>query len=289
MMQKRQVATVKEENLSITLRFGGERLQLTGVSKLHTMQHVWNEKRHSNAQWELHFLLQGSCRVELEEGSRQMRSGQAILIAPGQYHSAGDNAGSFERFTLIFSPAEGTLLRQLTEKCPGSILLEPSGYMLQLAGRILREQTTRRDFRKTAMEAMLSCFLVELFRLLELSETEQTESGSESSRVTGVIDTYFEQHFADPAGEGALAEQLHISRRQLVRLLQSHYGMNFREKLIRTRMDHAAWLLRSTQLPVSRICSRVGYGAESAFFKAFRQQFGMTPNRYRREKQIHMR
>lgn len=277
---------MKQDNSVITLWLGQERLQLIGIDRLHAMQSVWNEKRHSNAQWELHLLLQGSCRVDLEEESCQLRSGQAILIAPGQYHRPKANPGPFERLSLAICVREGALARQLEEKCPGSLVIEPTGYMLQLAARILREHMTRQDFRQTAMESMLSCLLVELFRLLQLSETVQVADDYRSSRVTEIIDTYFEQHFADSAGEQALAEQLHISRRQLVRILQEHYGMNFRQKLIRTRMDHAAWLLRSTELPVSEICGIVGYGAESAFFKVFRQQFGMTPNQYRQEKRL---
>ena len=96
------------------------------------------------------------------------------------------------------------------------------------------------------------------------------------------MDTYFEQHFADSAGEQVLAELLHVSRRQLVRILQEHYGMSFRQKLLCTRMDYAAWLLRTTDSPVSNICDRVGYSSEAAFFKTFRQHFGSTPNRYRK-------
>lgn len=277
---------MEERNTVFVLRLGREQLRLVGLDRLNQMRYRWDEKRHSNAQWELHLILQGSCRVDLEEGSCCLCSGQALLIPPGHHHRPQANPGAFERFSLSVSPEPGMLVRQLQEACTGSRVLEPTGYMLQLAARILREDMTQRAFRQTAMEAMLTCFLVEVFRLLELPGSDPVGNNSTISRLTETIDTYFEQHFADSAGEQVLADKLHISRRQLVRLLQSNYGMNFRQKLIRTRMDRAAWLLRSTELPVSDICGAVGYGAESAFFKAFRQQFGMTPNRYR---QKHMR
>lgn len=272
---------MRQDNSVITLWLGRERLQLIGIDRLHAMQSGWDEKRHSNAQWELHLVLQGSCRVDLEEESCQLRSGQAILIAPGQYHRPKADLGIFERLSLALCVQEGALARQLEEKCPGSLVIEPTGYMLQLAARILREHLTRQDFRQTAMKAMLSCFLVELFRLLQLSESADAGQQTTGSQITGIVDSYFEQHFADAAGEQVLADRLHISRRQLVRILQEHYGMNFRQKLIHARMDYAGWLLRTTDAQVSQICSTVGYSSEAAFFKTFRQHFGMTPNQYR--------
>ena len=81
-----------------------------------------------------------------------------------------------------------------------------------------------------------------------------------------------------------LADLLHISRRQLVRILQANYGMNFRQKLQKTRMDYAAWLLATTNRQVSDIGQEVGYSSEAAFFKLFKRAFGMTPKAYRSAK-----
>lgn len=277
---------MKQNKDAAILHFGQEQLQLIGLGRLHRMRSSWDEKRHSNAQWELHLILKGSCRVDLEEGRCRLQGGEALLIPPGQYHCPKADAGAFERFSLSFLPKPGVLARQLQERCSGSIHLLPTDHMLQLAAGILREDMTQQVFRQTAMEAMLTYFLVELFRLLGLSENSAAGADSTGSRITETVDTYFERHFADAGGEQALADLLHISRRQLVRLLQQHYGMNFRQKLINTRMDHAAWLLRTTQLPVSGVCEKVGYSSEAAFFKIFRNQFGTTPHKYRTEKRM---
>lgn len=81
----------------------------------------------------------------------------------------------------------------------------------------------------------------------------------------------------------ALAEELHLSRSQLNRFLKEQYGMTFREKLLRTRLDRASWLLRHTEKPVEDIVGAVGYSSESAFFQVFRKHFGMTPEKYRKQ------
>lgn len=82
----------------------------------------------------------------------------------------------------------------------------------------------------------------------------------------------------------ALAAQLHLSRSQVGRVLKKLYGMTFREKLIRARMDQAAWLLRHTDRTVGEIAGEVGDLSESRFYQMFRSRFGMTPESYRSEK-----
>ena len=50
------------------------------------------------------------------------------------------------------------------------------------------------------------------------------------------------------------------------------------------RIERAAALLASTDLPVKTIASRVGYDSEPAFARAFSRMHGTTPTAYRRER-----
>ena len=272
---------MEQESTAFTLQLGKERLCFSRISKLQQMRHSWNEPRHSNGDWELHLILEGTCSVELEDRACTLTTGQALLIAPGQYHMSKSLPGEFQRLSLSFVPDTPILAQQLQEKCPDSLRLEPNAALLTPAKLLLEEQVSCRAFYRTSVEAFLSLLAVELLRILEIRETEKTEQKPLSSHIKGTIDAYFEGHFADSAGEQVLAQQLHISRRQLVRILQEHYGMSFRQKLIHTRMDYAAWLLRTTDRQVSDIAETVGYSSEAAFFKLFRKQFGMPPASYR--------
>lgn len=265
----------------LILRLGEARLRFVGLDKIQKMRNVWDEKRHSNAQWELHIILDGACRVDLEDQQWEITAGGALLIAPGQYHRPKALPGAFERLSLTFFAEGEALSNQLNQQCPGSLKLQLGEAHLRLGREILREHDTSRAFRQACLDAMVTQFAVEILRLLKIEERGFSHAVVRSKTVTTVIDDYFEAHFADSAGEEALAELLHVSRRQLVRILQENYGMNFRQKLIQARMDYAGWLLRTTDVRISQICSTVGYSSEAAFFKTFRQQFGMTPNQYR--------
>lgn len=243
---------------------------------------TWDVQRHCNAEWEFHFIRKGSCRAYVDQQAYLLQAGQALLIAPGRYHQAKAQAGEFERFTLGFLLPPGPVSRQLSKKTAVSPVFTPGTEVLQTVERIMAEIAVNRPYSEAYLGALISCIAVELLRLLEIGgqKAPKTEV-SPDILLTQQIDTYFEQHFADSHGETELAKQLHFSRRHLVRILKKHYNMSFREKLVSTRMDHAAFLLRTTDLPVSIIATDVGYESESAFFKVFRRTFSMTPRQYR--------
>ena len=112
------------------------------------------------------------------------------------------------------------------------------------------------------------------------------KSGAEDNlnidKRLGIIDNFFENCFREDACENALAQMVNLSRRQLGRVLKTHYGQSFREKLKSTRMDYAAWLLKTTDYSVSEIGRRTGYESETAFLRTFKEYYGLTPTNYRK-------
>ena len=80
---------------------------------------------------------------------------------------------------------------------------------------------------------------------------------------------------------GELASKVALSRsafsarfRELVGEAPQHY-------MTRTRLAHAAALLRTTDAPLAQIAARAGYGTEFSFGKAFKRTFGIPPGAYR--------
>ena len=147
---------------------------------------------------------------------------------------------------------------------------------------ILLENAAENPYKAERNQALVTLLTVELLRLWQVPNSQVTNNlpATDLERFA-VIDHFFEKHFADNTGEEDLARLLHLSKRQLARVLEKHYGMTFRQKRLGARMDRAAWLLRSTDHTVSHIAGLVGYNSESTFFQVFRPHFGMTPQQYR--------
>lgn len=245
-------------------------------------EYTWDVGRHCNAEWEFHFIKSGTCHVDIEASQYRLGAGMALLIEPGLYHRAKSLTADFQRLTLCFSLSAGSLYQQLSEKLRAQPAFTPNAQVLHILDMILEECKPDRSYADTYLDALLRCLSVALLRNLRVTDAPVAVNRDiPGTQLTQIIDTYFEQHFSDSGGEAELAKLLHFSRRHLIRILQKHYGMSFREKLTRSRMDYAALLLRTTGRSVSSIGTEIGYGSESAFFKIFRRTFGMTPRQYR--------
>lgn len=79
-----------------------------------------------------------------------------------------------------------------------------------------------------------------------------------------------------------LATRFHLSQSSLKICFKALYGVPVASYLRGLRMDTAANLLRSSDLPVAEIAHRVGYEDPSRFAAAFRRHTGCRPTELRR-------
>lgn len=240
----------------------------------------WNTQRHSNADYELHMILAGACTISVEAQQYDLSAGNAILISPGHYHQPMTTDSCFEKFSVSFFPYSGKVTEAI-HKTGAVSRINLSDAMLQLARQILDEHDRGFPFQRDLTGAMLSQIMVYLLRKLAVPERVATVEVPNAWR-TDIIDNFFSEELTYGT-EAQLAEQLHLSRRQLARVMQTHYGMNFRQKLLSARMDRAGWLLRTTDLTIAQVYSNVGYNSEAAFYQNFRAYYGMTPRQYRKK------
>ncbi|MBQ3147144.1 MAG: helix-turn-helix domain-containing protein [Oscillospiraceae bacterium] len=265
--------------LEYTLNLGNESLRFSIDENPHKIAQVWLSKMHNHSGFEVHILLGGSCKLDME-GSSLLEAGQIIIIPPGQYHRLMAVTPNQEKLTISVSISEGSLYKAVLAAVTKQGIYTLSDELKTLAEKILSESRQDRNFHQELIKIRMAELVILLLRQLDLREKPKQHPEGKV-RSVGVIDLYFEANLCKNPKADELAAQLYISRRQLHRLLMKTYGMGFREKLLSTRMNQAKWLLRHTDKTVSAIVSEVGYAHDSAFLQAFRRQFGMTPMEYR--------
>jgi AraC-like DNA-binding protein len=79
---------------------------------------------------------------------------------------------------------------------------------------------------------------------------------------------------------GELASKVALSRSAFSARFRKLVGESPLRYLARTRLTHAAMLLR-TDASLAQIAARAGYGTEFSFSKAFKRTFGISPGAYR--------
>lgn len=95
-----------------------------------------------------------------------------------------------------------------------------------------------------------------------------------------------QQSIDAPMTVAKLAERLGVSRRQLERHFTAALGFGPQEAGRKVRLAHARNLLHSTDRTVSQIAAETGFADASHLIRAFRAEYGTTPEAWRVSSQI---
>lgn len=93
--------------------------------------------------------------------------------------------------------------------------------------------------------------------------------------------TYIKNHLSDNLSVKSTAEALVVTPNYLSTQFHQEVGMTFIDFVNKERVEHAAALLKHTNMQIQQIAAAVGYNNTSYFAKQFVRHFRMTPRTYR--------
>ncbi len=120
-----------------------------------------------------------------------------------------------------------------------------------------------------------------------VEERTDTKKGNakQKSSIREVV-AYIEAHCTDyDLSLDMIASQAQITPQYLCVKLKQEIGMSYKEYLTKLRIEEAKKLLMQEEISVNDVCQRVGYINVSYFIKIFQKYTGVTPTRYRAERQ----
>ena len=92
---------------------------------------------------------------------------------------------------------------------------------------------------------------------------------------------FVQRHFAEPLRIEQIAEAAGLSTDQLKRSMHRSLGVSPKQFLVRTRIDQAAFLLTTTDDPISSIATTCGFYDQSQLTRQFTAAIGQPPGTYR--------
>ena len=122
--------------------------------------------------------------------------------------------------------------------------------------------------------------------LLFLEELKNTQLKSVPAKNQDRILTmmaYIQENYARKITLQEVADASAVSTRECLRCFQTSIRQSPMEYLVDYRIQMAAGLLETTDLSVTEIAMRTGWGSNSYFTKMFRRIRGKTPNAYRKD------
>lgn len=239
---------------------------------------------HWHKEWELLRVLEGEFRLTLNEEEYCIRAPQTVLISPETLHGGEPCNAVYE--CLVFNlydlfkkcdalkPALSPFYKN--ERIPHPLCLSQS----QEAADLL--ELFHREVSPSAVPDTVAGIL-KLFSALLCQKGFRTARAEEtpwSARIKAVLE-YIEAHFQENLSLDTLAEVAGMNSRYFCRVfygMTRHTPMNYVNFY---RIEHAAFLLESTDLPITRIATDCGFWESSYFTKVFKKYRNCTPRQYR--------
>lgn len=153
-----------------------------------------------------------------------------------------------------------------TERALGGPARQVLNSLVELAGS---------DARQEVLQPLVTA-LLHLFHD-ELARDEGVSSPGGATRTYQRVCHYVLEHFQKPINRDTTARELGLHPNYLSRLFRDQSGETFVAYLQRLRLEHAASLLRRTDLPVAAVIAQSGFGNKAHFHRLFRARYGRSP------------
>lgn len=98
-------------------------------------------------------------------------------------------------------------------------------------------------------------------------------------KINQVID-YIHSNLHQPIQLKAIADNVHVSQRQLLRMMSTELNESLYAYVARQRMERAILYMQIEEMGLQDLAMSVGYANSQSFSKAFKKQFGVSPKAY---------
>lgn len=262
-----------------------------------------NKRYHSALHYhdfaELLLVVEGS-GYEIINGQRHsMRPGTVSVLLPHHMHEFHSDNGKpivvyccmFDYSILLSSPYDrelGMKLLEMGSRFPFFYDLgdEQFPVIRSLMEEIIEEYRGKASGKDSMLKSKLLEALLHLLRYYEESAMDLDALAAKSNlRETNSIWNlihYVHVHSNQPLSLQSLSNYFQLSPSYISRSFRQYAGKSFLEYLHALRINRAATLLATTDMPVSDISEEVGCEHFRSFSRRFKQLKGCTPIEYRK-------
>lgn len=117
-----------------------------------------------------------------------------------------------------------------------------------------------------------------------LSEGGEDVSSSPQERVQEILH-YLDENIDRMISRREAAKYVFLNEDYFSRIFRKETGLGYKEYVLKQKVEYAEKLLRSTDMPVVMVASKVGYENYTNFTQMFRKVTGVTPTEYRKKYQ----
>lgn len=242
---------------------------------------------HFHPEWELIWVLKEELHITCPKAKYTVKPGQMVLFSPNMLHEFQKTSGSCTFLCLQAAPA---LLRTPQELTIPDILIDsflPAGKQTEIKRRlceVMDAYLDREPHYDLFCIGQVCLIFRELLRVIPnhiLTSEEQSHADKRNRRLASLI-RFVDQNYMDKIRLSDFAAQEGYTMTYLSHFIKETMNQSFQEYVTSVRMNCACKLMESENRKMLDICQEAGFSDYRYFCKAFREQYGMTPEQYRR-------
>lgn len=254
---------------------------------------------HKHDAIEIMYVMSGQCRNVFKNHEEVLQAGDLCIFPPDFAHAISTFHDDDLVMNILIRPGlfeslfmelvgEDTILGNFYQRIFHAstdipYLLFHTGGDDRIATDILRayeDYHSDARFRRQMVNAILHEVIITLVEKYE--STLEIPALPVDDKATSLIYIlrYMQSNFHHVALR-EMADQFEYSERQLQRIIYAATGMTFSQNVQQQKMNEAARLLRSTDLPITKVGEQVGYASPNNFRKIFYNHYQLTPSEYR--------
>jgi len=252
------------------------------------------QSSHIHPYYEIFYLINGDCTFFINHNIYKLNRGDLVIVPEGEIHkSTYPESGYSERFIVSFRENNLGWLNEIL----GEEIVKQSLNM-----GIISIPDKRRDYVESLMYKMLfesegqdilspafiKTGLVELLLFIircQRYEENVIKEIDVDNQLMQEIATYIYDNYDKRISLDDMSRKFHISRSYLSKKFKTITGFGFKEYLINVRIKNACTLLLETNKSITDIAFECGFNDSNYFGDAFRHVKGMSPNKYRKNKE----
>ena len=249
---------------------------------------------HSHSFFELIYCLRCENMQYLIGAERyRLQRGDVIWIPPGVSHCPLFPSSMKEPYERIVLWINAERMAEFLARWPDLNLqqnLNRRHYLLRTAGipqerdlrdaflRGCRESEKRMPGWEAALYGNANLLLALLIRAISGSVAQPMR---EKKDLLDELIGFVSQHLQEKITIRDTARWLHVSESTVTHLCSKRLGLSFYRYVTQQRLDRARQLMLEDR-DLSNIAEEAGFCDYTAFFRAFKQEYGLSPNDYRK-------
>lgn len=222
-------------------------------------------------------MLTGALSFQTRRSRGVARPGSVLLLdcnEPHFYAALGKCSFTF----VHFSGAQSRELFEEIQRKGGSLIRVPDpSAMHEAIGEMLSGMRENRRINEAHTSSMIYSMLMTL-----LEKSGASGAGGSGNPVVDRAIAYIQQHLTEKLSVEEIAASAGYSASYFSHIFAEETGMSPYQFVVRSRVEQAQQLLKTTRLTVQEIAFRCGFNSVANFCYTFRRTSGISPHEYRK-------